>query len=361
MRIAYVYDCAYPFVKGGGERRIYEVAKRLAEKHEVDWITLKWWENGDKLDADGISYLGVGEWKSIYKNGRRSIGEAIYFALKSLRGIMDNYDVVDCTAFPYFPAITSRFGGIFKKYGLFITWHEVWGDYWYEYLGWKGFFGKVIERMVLKLNAEHIAVSRSTADVLKSCGVEAKVIPNGVDLDYIDSVSPRCAYDLLFVGRLVEEKGVDIFIRLCDELSKHLSFNAGIIGNGPLLQWVEDEVRRRDFIELLTSVGEEEYYSLIKGAKLFILPSKREGFGIAVLESIACGTPVLTIEHPMNFSSEIARMYGYVARNFADMLDFTKKVLDGDFRLEKPDLRDYDWDNIAKKIEEVYFQLSRSE
>ena len=31
MRIAFVYDAAYPFVKGGGEKRIYEIAKRLAK------------------------------------------------------------------------------------------------------------------------------------------------------------------------------------------------------------------------------------------------------------------------------------------------------------------------------------------
>jgi len=66
MRIAYVYDAAYPFVKGGGEKRIYEIARRLSKKHEVDWITLKWWEDGNEFFGDGIRYIGVGEWKNLY-------------------------------------------------------------------------------------------------------------------------------------------------------------------------------------------------------------------------------------------------------------------------------------------------------
>ncbi len=35
MRIAFVYDAVYPWIKGGAEKRIYEIAKRLAKKHEV--------------------------------------------------------------------------------------------------------------------------------------------------------------------------------------------------------------------------------------------------------------------------------------------------------------------------------------
>ncbi|MEM3648780.1 MAG: glycosyltransferase family 1 protein, partial [Thermoproteota archaeon] len=40
MRIAFVYDAVYPWVKGGVERRIYELGRRLSRRHEVHWFSL---------------------------------------------------------------------------------------------------------------------------------------------------------------------------------------------------------------------------------------------------------------------------------------------------------------------------------
>ena len=43
MKIAYVYDAVYPWIKGGAEKRVYEISKRLVERgHEVHWFGLKW-------------------------------------------------------------------------------------------------------------------------------------------------------------------------------------------------------------------------------------------------------------------------------------------------------------------------------
>ncbi len=48
LKIAIVSDVVYPYSKGGGEKRIYEISKRLAERgHEVTIYCMKWWK-GDK-------------------------------------------------------------------------------------------------------------------------------------------------------------------------------------------------------------------------------------------------------------------------------------------------------------------------
>ncbi|MBO8183581.1 MAG: glycosyltransferase family 4 protein [Archaeoglobus sp.] len=352
MKIAFVYDAAYPFVKGGGEKRIYEIARRLAKKHEVDWITLKWWDGDSKLERDGINYVAVGEWRNLYKNGRRSISEAIYFSFKVLPRLLGRYDVIDCTAFPYFPCFSSRLSNVLRKNRLFITWHEVWNDYWYEYLGKKGFFGKIVEDFVAKIKAKHIAVSKLTAEMLERKGCKAEVIPNGVDLKLIESIEALNEYDLIFVGRLIKEKGADAFIRLCQELRREFDFRAVVIGEGPMLESLKKESNSVDFLPF---VDEERFYSLLKGAKLFVLPSRREGFSISALEAIACGTPVLTIDHEMNACKELAEKYGFVAKNFDEMVEFARKVLAGEWReVEKPDLLEYDWESIARRVEEIY-------
>ena len=43
-----------------------------------------------------------------------------------------------------------------------------------------------------------------------------------------------------------------------------------------------------------------DVYGLIKSSSVFVLPSVREGFGIVVVEALACGVPVITTDHPDN-------------------------------------------------------------
>ena len=51
MKIAYIYDTVYPWVKGGAEKRIYEISKRFVERgHGVHLFGLKW--KGEKNNED---------------------------------------------------------------------------------------------------------------------------------------------------------------------------------------------------------------------------------------------------------------------------------------------------------------------
>ena len=54
MKIAFVYDAVYPWVKGGAEKRIYELARRLASKgHQVHWYGMGyWWAEKGKKDIE---------------------------------------------------------------------------------------------------------------------------------------------------------------------------------------------------------------------------------------------------------------------------------------------------------------------
>ena len=60
MKIAFVYDAIYPYVKGGVEKRIWELAVRLSSRgHDVHLFGMKFWEGGDILVHEGISLHGV--------------------------------------------------------------------------------------------------------------------------------------------------------------------------------------------------------------------------------------------------------------------------------------------------------------
>jgi len=162
MKIAYVTDVIYPFVKGGAEKRIYEVSKRLVADNEVHIFGVKWWKGHDDIIVDGINIHGICKAQKLYSAGKRSFSEAFQFAL-SLRPMFKyDLDIIDCNQFPYLHCFPAKLIAKAKSASMVVTWHEFWGDYWYEYLGRSGIIGKVVEKSTMKLADTIIAVSKNT-------------------------------------------------------------------------------------------------------------------------------------------------------------------------------------------------------
>ncbi|MGZ4906090.1 MAG: glycosyltransferase family 4 protein [Halobacteriota archaeon] len=291
MKIAYISDVVYPFVKGGAEKRIYEMGKRLAAKDEVHVFGVKWWKGKSDIELEGAHIHGICKPSDLYIGSRRSFKEALRFAM-SLRPILKyDFDIIDCNQFPYlhcFPAyMISRFDGV----GFVITWHEWWGRYWYDYIGAAGIVGALIERATVRVADQIIAVSQNTAENLRRYTTRVSLVPNGVDTGYIDSIpAAQCDIDALFVGRLIPEKHVDTLIRAVPP-----DCRLCIIGEGPekrsLMQLAD---RQRKHVTFASSLSYSHIIGLMKAAKSLVLPSSREGFGIVALEALACGTPVVT-------------------------------------------------------------------
>ena len=54
MKMAFIYDAVYPWIKGGAEKRIYEIGKRLAKKHEVHLYRVGWWNGALTMTGNSI-------------------------------------------------------------------------------------------------------------------------------------------------------------------------------------------------------------------------------------------------------------------------------------------------------------------
>src|SRR5258708_27097416 len=81
-KIAVVADAVYPFNKGGKEKRIHEITKRLAAQgHEVTIYCMKWWKGEKVIVQDGVRLHAISPYYSLYAGGRRSILQAIFFAI----------------------------------------------------------------------------------------------------------------------------------------------------------------------------------------------------------------------------------------------------------------------------------------
>jgi len=372
MKIAFVYDVIYPYVKGGVEKRIRELAVRLASRgHDVHIVGMKYWEGPDTLEMEGITLHGICPPQPLYAEGRRTIWEAIWFSARLLPFLKrESFDIIDCQQFPYFPSFSVKFFAILKKKPFIITWHEVWGDYWYEYLGWKGDFGKLTEQLVAGLTPNIIAVSGTTAKKLGCLGVfdDVRIIPNGIDPVHIQSVpTSLISSDIIFVGRLIKEKHVDVLVRaFATLLPEFPGLTLLVLGDGPERESIRTLIRDlaiedRVMLKAFTD-SHDEVIGLMKSSHVCVIPSTREGFGIAALEALACGLPVVTADHPDNAICElITHETGF--RTSLSVDDLAAKIRDALSRYlaMKPaciaSAKSSDWDRIVDDAENYYFSL----
>ena len=218
---------------------------------------------------------------------------------------------------PYLQLLPLRTVAWLKRVPLVITWHEVWGkDGWRSYIGRMGFAAALIERVCIHLPDTIVAVSSGTAEKLVKMGANReriRVVPNALDLDHLlATVARPTAPELLFVGRLIQHKHADLAIEATRMLCERgLDVHLGVVGVGPeesrlRAQVAESNLDSRVFF-YSTIESQQELWSLIRGSRVLLAPSIREGFGIVVAESLVLGTPVVCALHPQNESSKLIR------------------------------------------------------
>ena len=369
MKIAFVYDVIYPYVKGGVEKRVWELAVRLTHRgHEVHLFGMKFWDGEDILIREGVFLHGVCPAQKLYAGGRRTIWQALYFSVRLVSPLLkERFDIIDCQQFPYFSCFSAKLVSNMKKIPLVITWHEVWDDYWYEYLGWTGLLGKVTEHLVARLTLHSVAVSLTTKNNLKSLGCRGQItiIPNGVDLQRIRSIVPSGELShVIFVGRLIKEKHVELLVQAFGILSlEQPDLRLLIIGEGPEQGAIAKIIHELFLKERISCRGFQDDHDHIiasmKSSQICVIPSTREGFGITALEALACGLPVVTADHPANAIRDlITAKNGFLTSlSSKDLADTIHHAL-----RHHTDMKDaciasaapFDWDQITSDIEKYY-------
>jgi glycosyltransferase involved in cell wall biosynthesis len=147
-----------------------------------------------------------------------------------------------------------------------------------------------------------VAVSSSVAESLYRHGIRRSrvvIIQNGIDLRPYRRGSarePQEKFTFIFVGRLIGDKGVDIFL---DALSEVSGVQARIVGTGPEEFALRERSRRLGVGERVHFLGARTDVSdLFATADALVLPSRREGFGLVIIEARAAGLPVILSDFP---------------------------------------------------------------
>jgi len=226
-----------------------------------------------------------------------------------------------------------------------------------------------------------IAVSEALRDAIVGLGLEGgkiDVIPNGVDADRFRPVSraaarerlglPAAATILLSVGSLRPLKGFHHLISAVDIIrrsGKVADLRLYIVGSGEYRGKLEQRIARlnlRSHVRLVGQVPHGELYKWYNAADLFVLASSKEGWPNVIMESLACGLPVVAT--PVGGIPEILRSerYGLLLDAAGDsglekrLAESIAEALSGDW--DRPELVAYarrnSWDRTAGKIDDTF-------
>lgn len=373
MRIAFVYDLIYPYSKGGVERRVFDLARGLATRgHDVHVFGTKQWVGPGNVVSERVTLHGIRSPVPPHRrSGTRSILQALLLAiLLPVRLWRIRPQVVDAQSMSPLSCVVTLAVCRFSHTPVVVTWHEVWGPYWHSYLGLWGFLGRAVEVLIARIGTNHVAVSRLTARRVMNLGVQAvAVIPNGVDTKRVDSV-PFGGYDrdVIYVGRMISHKKVSTLIEAMWILKKRgHAPSLSLVGDGPEAEALAAMASGLGNVEFLGQVeSEEAVWSLMKGSRVFVMPSEREGFGLAVLEALACGVPVVVSRHADNASVELVEngVNGLLVDPTPTALaDAIERILDDPTIVSDPGFREGTWfpsmslENVISQFESVLGRL----
>lgn len=205
-----------------------------------------------------------------------------------------------------------------------------------------------------------------------------KVINNGIGIKEIkiSKEIPRTNYAspnekiMLFVGRLVPEKGVQFLI---EAIIKVLAFEPNtkllIAGKGPYEETLKEQVQAKGLakkVNFLGFIGDEERDVLYRYADAIIFPSLYEPFGIVALEGMASGRPVVVadtgglseiIQHEVNGLKCIPGNADSLSEQIINI--FTNKPLVAEMvkRAQEDVKNKYSWDGIAAQTLNLYKEI----
>lgn len=318
MRICVVYDCLFPHTVGGAERWYRYLAERLAAGgHEVTYLTLRQWDRGEDHGVRGVDVRVVGPRMALYDGrGHRRVLPPLVFGAGVLLHLLRHggrYDVVHTCSFPYFSLLSAALVRPLWRYRLAVDWFEVWSrSYWREYLGRVG--GKVgwlVQRLCARVPQRAFCFSELYAGRLRAEGLKGEITMLAGAYD--GPLEPRPVEDaepvVVFAGRHIPEKGVPAIVPAIAELRKRMpSARATIFGDGPERREVQRKVAElglEDVVGVPGFVAPEVVDQAIARALCLLLPSRREGYGLVVVEAAARGTPSVVVAGEDNAAVEL--------------------------------------------------------
>jgi glycosyltransferase involved in cell wall biosynthesis len=300
MKIIMTTDYFPPYLGGGVENVVFEISKRLTLKgHEVHVLTSSSegapsYEIMEGISVYRVEYIDLTKIFGLQTIVSFRIDKMMVKLIKSIKP-----DIINAhNLFFYSSLIAAREK---MNYPLVTTLHLSNID---QIGGFSGFFAKTYERTIGKyiINRSDrlIAVSKSVRKQALSLGALEKridVIPNAVDPNIF---KPRKETNqelkVVYVGRLISNKGPQFFIDAAEKISKNLpNISFTMIGDGPMLNVLKTRIYKHGLNNKINLIGTVPKLSeILPKYDILIRPSLTEGMPLTILEGMACGLAVIS-------------------------------------------------------------------
>lgn len=280
---------------GGGSVRTHEMNRRMAARgHRITVLTTRYPGWRERVQ-DGVHYIPIG-----FGQGRcrltRLAGYVLRLPVETRKRAADADLVVEDFFAPFSTMGAPRWTGR-PTIGVAQWLHA--SDKSHQYR----LPLHIIERAGVRQHKRVIAVSHGTADKLSRLNprLHVVVVGNGVDPIALKTTAQR-GKDVVCIGRLeLHGKGIDLLLAAWAKVCRHIDGELVIAGSGP------DEERIRQIIEnmglsakvhLAGWVRGAEKFRLLSSARLVVVPSRQETFGLVAIEALASATPVIAFDIP---------------------------------------------------------------
>jgi glycosyltransferase involved in cell wall biosynthesis len=317
MRVCLIYDCLFPYTVGGAERVYRKLSQRLAEAgHEVTYLTLRQWDRDEIPDIGGARVVTVGPRMKLYTGDRRRILPPLVFGVGVFWHLLRHgrrYDIVHTAAFPYFGLLAASAVARVRRFGIVVDWHEVWSrSYWREYLGpVAGRVGWFVQRLCIRVPQRAFSFSRLHARRLREEGLRGEItVLEGEYTGSVAAVDPVPAEPIVvFAGRHIPEKRAPSVVTAVARARETVpDLRAEIYGDGPEHATVLRTIARTGLEDVVSAPGFVEFARVdasLRRALCMVLPSRREGYGLIVIEAAALGTPSVVVAEEDNAAVEL--------------------------------------------------------
>jgi glycosyltransferase involved in cell wall biosynthesis len=324
MRIAIVYDCLFPNTVGGAERWYRNLAERLQSEHRVVYLTRRQW--GAEGPATSFATVAVSPGGELYAaSGRRRIWPPVRFGIGVFWHVLRHgrgYDAIHTASFPYFSLIGAALALRLNRSGarLIVDWHEIWSlPYWQSYLGrFSGRLAYWIQALCLRLPDRSFTFSRLAEARARELGHRAPIQRLTGEYAGDDderrrgpATSARGGGDPIAVaaGRQIPEKRMPAVPAAIAEAANEVpNLRCVIFGDGPEAEATRAAVRElglSDRVELRGRVDHPVVLKALAEAACLVHPSRREGYGLVIVEAASVGTPAVVVEGADNAATEL--------------------------------------------------------
>ena len=387
-RLCIYSDGVYPYSTGGSHRYIYEISKIISRDYEQVTVCVP------KLDKTIEITTPTQISLDVETNCRMKIERFDYNKVNPLRKFLSYLTNFRCSILAnanrsdtainvqYLPALTSI---LFDRgFPVSYFFHGPWS---YEYyLNLKGriksgknrvkfvmhfanilllIFLFILECVSLRRARHYCVTTNYTKKLLcKYFLISSKkisIVGAGVDVTKFTPITKNSSdiMQLITLRRLEHRMGLELLLDACAILSsRRVNFKLRIAGKGPITAYLVEKIQYlglKDHVNLVGFIPDEELSKFLSSGAVFVLPSiALEGFGLVILESLACNTPVVAFDaggpsEVLKVISEKLLVRKMSAYSLADKLQelFKNKELLDQVDYRGIVARDFSWNDVA--------------